>query len=104
MFFSSRSRHTRCSRDWSSDVCSSDLIFQQPAYWPVSFRMTPHWHRVSVDRADIFNPATDSTTEGRLTTHGFDLSGMDILTAGTLAKNISFLLVPAAESDAVFGF
>src|SRR2546422_7697064 len=24
-FFSSRRRHTRCSRDWSSDVCSSDL-------------------------------------------------------------------------------
>src|SRR6266550_4987580 len=26
-FFSSRRRHTRCSRDWSSDVCSSDLAF-----------------------------------------------------------------------------
>src|SRR5712675_3344219 len=26
-FFSSRRRHTRCSRDWSSDVCSSDLVF-----------------------------------------------------------------------------
>src|SRR5256884_7104321 len=26
-FFSSRRRHTRCSRDWSSDVCSSDLKF-----------------------------------------------------------------------------
>src|SRR5712675_1309340 len=26
-FFSSRRRHTRCSRDWSSDVCSSDLHF-----------------------------------------------------------------------------
>src|SRR2546429_259961 len=25
MFMSSRRRHTRCSRDWSSDVCSSDL-------------------------------------------------------------------------------
>src|SRR5256884_193020 len=25
-FFSSRRRHTRCSRDWSSDVCSSDLF------------------------------------------------------------------------------
>ena len=25
LFFSSRRRHTRCSRDWSSDVCSSDL-------------------------------------------------------------------------------
>src|SRR5687768_18094933 len=24
-FFSSRRLHTRCSRDWSSDVCSSDL-------------------------------------------------------------------------------
>src|SRR5256884_992442 len=27
-FFSSRRRHTRCSRDWSSDVCSSDLCAQ----------------------------------------------------------------------------
>src|SRR5690554_113691 len=26
-FFSSRRRHTRCGRDWSSDVCSSDLTF-----------------------------------------------------------------------------
>src|SRR2546429_6107209 len=26
IFFSSRSRHTSCSRDWSSDVCSSDLF------------------------------------------------------------------------------
>src|SRR6266436_9779051 len=24
-FFASRRRHTRCSRDWSSDVCSADL-------------------------------------------------------------------------------
>src|SRR6266498_1312935 len=25
-FFSSRRRHTRCGRDWSSDVCSADLV------------------------------------------------------------------------------
>src|SRR6266536_2137329 len=25
LFFSSRRRHTRSTRDWSSDVCSSDL-------------------------------------------------------------------------------
>src|SRR6266511_2670815 len=31
-FFSSRRRHTRFSRDWSSDVCSSDL-----AYWHLGF-------------------------------------------------------------------
>src|SRR5690606_39604831 len=33
-FFSSRRRHTRFSRDWSSDVCSSDLAshyFGDPA-------------------------------------------------------------------------
>src|SRR5690606_41092577 len=32
-FFSSRRRHTRFSRDWSSDVCSSDLL---PATAPCS--------------------------------------------------------------------
>src|SRR5690606_25003425 len=34
-FFSSRRRHTRFSRDWSSDVCSSDLV---RAFWePLGF-------------------------------------------------------------------
>src|SRR5216684_7962907 len=31
-FFSSRRRHTRCSRDWSSDVCSSDLALVKQAH------------------------------------------------------------------------
>src|SRR5256884_6601948 len=35
-FFSSRRRHTRCSRDWSSDVCSSDL--------EVPFVFVPSYH------------------------------------------------------------
>src|SRR5690606_40482061 len=30
-FFSSRRRHTRFSRDWSSDVCSSDLALVEHA-------------------------------------------------------------------------
>src|SRR5947209_9527716 len=30
-FFSSRRRHTRYWRDWSSDVCSSDLYCRMPA-------------------------------------------------------------------------
>src|ERR1035438_10716040 len=29
-FFSSRRRHTRCLSDWSSDVCSSDLVLCAP--------------------------------------------------------------------------
>src|SRR5690606_40418397 len=44
-FFSSRRRHTRFSRDWSSDVCSSDLGFYgiPLANWlPYSISRT--WH------------------------------------------------------------
>src|SRR5207249_6144934 len=35
-FFSSRRRHTRSKRDWSSDVCSSDLLLlgQPPQHLP----------------------------------------------------------------------
>src|SRR5690606_40743110 len=45
-FFSSRRRHTRFSRDWSSDVCSSDLprpssrLRSQPQAPP---RVAWHW-------------------------------------------------------------
>src|SRR2546422_8212527 len=37
-FFSSRRRHTRCSRDWSSDVCSSDLALATPLALLVALR------------------------------------------------------------------
>src|SRR3712207_8318699 len=35
-FFSSRRRHTRYWRDWSSDVCSSDLgaLVETPLFFP----------------------------------------------------------------------
>src|SRR6266699_5463796 len=40
-FFSSRRRHTRCGRDWSSDVCSSDLARSaEPRSARVSSSMT----------------------------------------------------------------
>src|SRR5438093_2749523 len=32
-FFSSRRRHTRLVSDWSSDVCSSDLLVRFDAQW-----------------------------------------------------------------------
>src|SRR5690606_41781918 len=52
-FFSSRRRHTRFSRDWSSDVCSSDLNTPTPrqpreavqtAERPGSSRQAPRRH------------------------------------------------------------
>src|SRR5690606_12969398 len=36
-FFSSRRRHTRFSRDWSSDVCSSDLQIRKALKAPFNF-------------------------------------------------------------------
>src|SRR5690606_39827923 len=35
-FFSSRRRHTRFSRDWSSDVCSSDLLLATALVLPAT--------------------------------------------------------------------
>src|SRR5699024_11274424 len=36
LFFSSRRRHTRSKRDWSSDVCSSDLSGNFfPLFFPI---------------------------------------------------------------------
>src|SRR5690606_27214671 len=38
-FFSSRRRHTRFSRDWSSDVCSSDLVIFYTHLWRIASRV-----------------------------------------------------------------
>src|SRR5438874_6330871 len=39
-FFSSRRRHTRSLRDWSSDVCSSDLANLRATMWPSNLVLT----------------------------------------------------------------
>src|SRR5262252_850685 len=76
-------------------------IYQNPAYWPITFRVTPNWHvesqtKVGIDAAGTSTPANEQT----VTTTGFDLSGLDIWTAGTLYKNISFSVLPSmAEGD-----
>src|SRR5690606_40264021 len=42
-FFSSRRRHTRFSRDWSSDVCSSDLLAADRPIHLLSFEKAEDW-------------------------------------------------------------
>src|SRR5437588_12936388 len=54
-FFSSRRRHTRSLCDWSSDVCSSDLIYTgSPGH------LVPSYHAVYENCPDRFNPASRS--------------------------------------------
>src|SRR5699024_5567638 len=49
--FSSRRRHTRSKRDWSSDVCSSDLL---PTVIPESVEFTFEVRGGKQDRIDFF--------------------------------------------------
>src|SRR5699024_4989166 len=42
-FFSSRRRHTRSKRDWSSDVCSSDLMKKEGLLWKRTTGSLMNW-------------------------------------------------------------
>ncbi|HKS71643.1 MAG TPA: hypothetical protein VJQ82_00520, partial [Terriglobales bacterium] len=79
-------------------------IWQNPAYWPVTFRITPNFHRDSTNKVAIDTTAGPDTGEAKITSHGFDLSGLDILSGGTLEKNLSFLMVPSADETGAFHF
>lgn len=72
-------------------------IYQEPSYWPVMFRTQAFWHRENNNRQVIDavsgNPGSGQV-EASVTTAGFDLAGVDFITAGTLYKNISFFVQP----------
>src|SRR5690606_39684964 len=76
-FFSSRRRHTRFSRDWSSDVCSSDLW--NLATWNLGI------------------PSSSSHTliggfMGAALAHAFTIPGADLNTVVNYAKVLPIVL------------
>jgi hypothetical protein len=78
-------------------------IYLNPSFWPVALRTTPHWHYESTGRTPVDTP--NGPVEQTVKTSGFDITGIDILAAGTLSKNISFLLVPSIDpGDGTVGF
>jgi hypothetical protein len=81
-------------------------IWQNPSYFPIAFRITPNWHRESTDHqaVDLGPGLTGVVGEGRVTQAGFDLSGMDLWSAGTLYKNISFVILPSSDETASWHF
>src|SRR5256886_6319862 len=51
-FFSSRRRHTRFDCDWSSDVCSSDLIASAVGEGSICVQFAQHpMHELNADRS-----------------------------------------------------
>src|SRR6202451_1614200 len=82
-------------------------IWQNPSYWPVTFRITPIWHRFSTGKVAVdtyMGGVTRGTSEQRIESSGFDLSGLDFHTGGTLEQNFSFYVLPSSDSTGAFHF
>jgi hypothetical protein len=84
-------------------------IWQNPGYWPVTFRIIPLWHRVSTGKVEVDtyssgNPIPTGSAIQRISSSGFDLSGLDFHTGGTLEKNLSFYVLPSSDATASFHF
>src|SRR5438105_6649266 len=68
-FFSSRRRHTRSTRDWSSDVCSSDLVTLE------------NGEEVTTNIAAAMNPASLAVMQGAVGTIGHLYVSKEVITA-----------------------
>src|SRR5438105_10023006 len=67
-FFSSRRRHTRSTRDWSSDVCSSDLPLATPT-------------QADDTAAILFTSGSTGPAKGVVYTHGVFAAQVEMLRA-----------------------
>jgi len=82
-------------------------IWQNPSYFPIAFRITPNWHLENTSHQPIDaipGNGNSGLVDGTITQHGFDLSGMDLWSAGTLYKNVSFVLLPSSDATASWHF
>jgi hypothetical protein len=77
-------------------------VYHEPSYFPIMFRTIPEWHRENTNRQPVDRVAgnpNSGQTETSVTTSGFDLSSLDIITAGTLDQNISFFVQPFISNN-----
>src|SRR5690606_40798166 len=73
-FFSSRRRHTRFSRDWSSDVCSSDLDFSCGSAATATLLTYQYGHPVT--ELEVFRQMYAQGDQARIRKEGFSLLDM----------------------------
>src|SRR5579885_3811461 len=98
-FFSSRRRHTRSKRDWSSDVCSSDLLLPRLFYWcPLPWRS--HASSSFKLRHRLFAPFGVHVVEKLVAAGAADVD-VDIGTiAALLVEKTLEIKAPAERADA----
>ena len=83
-------------------------IWQNPSYFPITLRMTPNWHLENTTNQPVDSipggGGASTLVSKTVQMNGFDLSGMDFWTAGTLYKNVTFSLLPSSDATATFHF
>ena len=79
-----------------SDLAEQRLLAGDHAHHP---ELAPREYQQGGHR-----PAGFSTGQQQITAHGFDVGGLDMLSGGTLDKNISFLFVLSSDENAAFHF
>jgi hypothetical protein len=72
-------------------------IWRDQSYWPIAMYGIPEWHRESSNNQSVDTvpgDGTSATKARRVSSTGFDFTGIAWWMSGTLSKNISFLLLP----------
>src|SRR5690625_5720250 len=107
-FFSSRRRHTSWPRDWSSDVCSSDLVKAVEAFLGIFGAIQLRWHgshqlAVGVFKHSDFNLSADKfcfDNDLVVALGGFGDSGVELIPGDRESTRLNSSHV--ANSYAVF--
>src|SRR5690606_13111612 len=86
-FFSSRRRHTRFSRDWSSDVCSSDLAPSEP-YRVLARKYRPKTFNELIGQDALVRTLSNALRSGRIA-HAFILTGVRGVGKTTTARIVA---------------
>src|SRR3712207_6504533 len=86
-FFSSRRRHTRYWRDWSSDVCSSDLGGWRRDHDPPGLRLPPGVHHRAPSAANVLvvplpRPRVDRLADAPEEPQGREVVLLEVLGSG----------------------
>src|SRR5437016_9751911 len=96
-FFSSRRRHTRLVSDWSSDVCSSDLIFDGSVRKGSRIRMMFSGNAFEVTRLGVFSPGPVEVAEMNAGEVGFLMAGIKEVAETRIGDTITLEDRPANE-------